>query len=56
MSTLDNTMKEIRKEMMNNPNQEYFELSKNTLNYLLNNLQRYRTIEEEMKKRMDNYD
>lgn len=52
MSTLDNTIKEIRRAMMDSPDKEYFELSKTTLNYLLTYLQKYRTIEEEMKKRV----
>ena len=52
MTTLDTTMKEIRKLMMEHSGREYFELSRTTLSYLLNNLQRYRIIEEEMKKKV----
>ena len=45
-------MKEIRKQMMENSGQDSFNLSRTTLNYLLTSLQRYRNIEEEMKKRV----
>lgn len=51
METVDATIKEIRKQMMATPESEYFELSRTTINYLLNNIQRYRAIETEMRKR-----
>lgn len=54
MSTLDNTIKEIRKAMMSNSEKEYFELSRTALNYLINSLQKYRTIEVRMTKMTEN--
>lgn len=48
---LEIIIKEIRKGMMANPNSPDVKLSKETINYLLKNLERYKAIEKEMKER-----
>lgn len=47
---IDVALKEIKQVLMSS-DRKYYELDKNTLWYLINNLQRYRNIEKTMQER-----
>ena len=51
LNMLDTMIQEIKRAIDEKPNQEYFELSRTTLKYLLENIDRYREIEKTMRAR-----